>query len=242
MIFVVAILLMQGSPAQLAGEKLFTPTCGSGYCHGVAGAGGGGPALAGRTFSSEYLLRAIALGIPNSAMRGFRGDYSREQIEQIAEYVLSLGQTEAPEPKYDPVVIAGFEAGHDVFQNYCAVCHAFRGTGGKVGPDLNAAAIADAQKLTSRILASPSKSDSPYQLIIVTTKNNRTITGVRRREDKESMQIFDVSALPPVSRTVEKGDVSGVDQTGRSAMPGDFGKRLTPQQVADLIAFLKQSK
>jgi putative heme-binding domain-containing protein len=242
MILAVAFFLMQAPPGQIQGEKLFTPTCGSGYCHGVAGAGGGAPALAGRAFSADYLTRVVSQGIPNSAMRGFREDYSKQQIGQIVEYVLSLGKTEAPEPKYDPVVIAGFEAGHDVFQNYCAACHAFRGTGGKVGPDLNAAAIADAQKLTSRVLAPASKSDSPYAIITVTAKNNRTVTGVLRQEDKESMQIYDVSALPPVSRTVEKGDVQSVDHTGRSAMPGDFAKKLTPRQIVDLIAFLKQSK
>jgi putative heme-binding domain-containing protein len=155
---------------------------------------------------------------------------------------LSLGKTEAPAPKYDPVVIAGFEAGHEVFQNYCAACHAFRGTGGKVGPDLNSAAIADAQKLTTRILTPPAKSDSPYQLIVVTTKNNRTVTGVRRREDGDSIQVYDVSALPPVSRTIEKGDVFNVSETHTSAMPGDFTKRLTPKQIVDLVAFLKQTK
>ena len=78
------------------------------------------------------------------------------------------------------------------------------------------------------------------EIVIVTVKNNR-VTGVPGREDKDSMHIFDVSAMPPVSRAVEKGmfKASTIWPLGDAY---SFGKKLTTKQIADLIAFLKQSK
>jgi len=77
-----------------AGSKLFTPTCSSGYCHGKDGTGGGGPALRNRNFTADHLARVISEGIPGTAMRSFREDYSREQIRQLVAYVLALSKGE----------------------------------------------------------------------------------------------------------------------------------------------------
>jgi predicted CxxxxCH...CXXCH cytochrome family protein len=75
-----------------AGSKLFTPTCSNGYCHGPGGSGGGGPALRGRNFSPAYLTRVIEEGVPGTAMRGFKEDYTKEQIRQLVAYIMSLSQ------------------------------------------------------------------------------------------------------------------------------------------------------
>lgn len=227
---------------QSPGEKLFLDHCGNIYCHGQGGLGGGAPPVAGRPYSRDYVMRVIVAGVPNSAMRSFQTDFNRDEGYKIIDYVLSLKDVKPPAMKYDPIVTAGFEAGFEVFQKNCVVCHAFRGTGGKVGPDLDAAAIADAGSLKSRILAPPDKSETPYALINVKTKTSRNYTGVRIEEDKTSLKMFETTIMPPVARTLDKSDIMFVDDLGRSAMPADFAKRLTPQQISDLVTFLKQRK
>ncbi len=236
------IVLLVALLQPLPGAKWFTTSCSNGYCHGVEGAGGGAPALRGRSFSADYLTRAITNGVPGSGMRAFKEDYSAEQIQQLVEYVLSLGSVEASPASFPPIVVAGFEAGRDVFQERCAACHPFRGAGGKVAPDLHYAATASAASLLKRIISPPESSGSAYALIAVTTKDNRVITGIKRREDDESIQVYDVTSLPPVSRTISKEDIRSVERTKRSAMPGDFAKRLSEKQLAELVAFLRQTK
>ncbi len=238
-----------------AGSKLFNPVCSNGYCHGAGGNGGGAPSLRAKKYSAEFLIRVISEGVPNTPMRAFKEDYNKDQIRQLAAYVQSLSGKAADEAPPAPMQTAEIprspvlDAGREVFEAHCAACHAIRGTGGKVGPDLSVIAGesrgglrldgAGQDGLLKRIVSPAEKSDSAYALISVTTKDERVVTGVKRRETDELIQVYDVSALPPVSRSIAKEDVGTITATGRSAMPGDFGKRLTPKQLADLVAFLK---
>jgi putative heme-binding domain-containing protein len=255
------LFLLSAAQAQTdaaAGSKLFNPVCSNGYCHGAGGNGGGAPSLRVKKYTTEFLIRVIGEGVSNTPMRAFKEDYNKDQIRQLAAYVQSLSGTPgkateeaAPAPKpaaeipHSPVL----DAGREVFETHCAACHAIRGTGGKVGPDLSAIAGesgggvrldgAGQDDLLKRIVSPATKSDSAYALITVTTKDGRVITGVKRRETDEVIQVYDMSALPPVSRSIAKEDVAKMEATGLSAMPADFGKRLTPKQLSDLVVFLK---
>jgi putative heme-binding domain-containing protein len=73
-----------------AGRKLYLGSCSMSYCHGNAGAGGGGPNLKDREFSERYLNRVISEGIPGTGMPGFKNRYNKDQIAQIVVYVRSL--------------------------------------------------------------------------------------------------------------------------------------------------------
>lgn len=73
-----------------AGRKLYLGSCSNSYCHGNAGAGGGGPKLKDREFTDEYLTGVISGGISGTGMPGFNRRYNKDQIAQIVAYVLSL--------------------------------------------------------------------------------------------------------------------------------------------------------
>ncbi|HWQ33029.1 MAG TPA: PQQ-dependent dehydrogenase, methanol/ethanol family [Blastocatellia bacterium] len=75
-----------------AGNKLFNPTCGTGYCHGANGAGGSGPSLRDRSYTNEQLLRIISEGVPGTAMPAFKTQFSPEQIRQLVAYVMSISK------------------------------------------------------------------------------------------------------------------------------------------------------
>ena len=75
-----------------AGNKLFNPTCGTGYCHGANGTGGSGPSLRDRSYTNEQLLRIISEGVPGTAMPAFKTQFSPEQIRQLAAYVMSISK------------------------------------------------------------------------------------------------------------------------------------------------------
>ncbi len=80
-----------------AGRRIFTGSCSMGYCHGLNGAGGGGPKLAGRKFSVKYLTMVISDGVPETTMPGFKSNLSKEQLGNLILYVQSLSSSNATE-------------------------------------------------------------------------------------------------------------------------------------------------
>ena len=79
------------------GRRIFSGSCSMGYCHGLNGAGGGGPKLAGRKFSVKYLTQVITEGVPETTMPGFKNNLSKEQLANLIAYVQSLATANATE-------------------------------------------------------------------------------------------------------------------------------------------------
>jgi ubiquinol-cytochrome c reductase cytochrome c subunit len=84
----------RSSPKQttLDGRLLFQANCAG--CHGLNASGGRGPSLVsghGATLDLQELVGRILNGKPLAGMPAFkRSDLSREQIDSIARYVVSL--------------------------------------------------------------------------------------------------------------------------------------------------------
>lgn len=118
---------------QAAGRVAFADNCAG--CHGAGGAGAVGfPTLADDDWiwggKPEDILQTITYGIRNanensrvSDMPRFGADglLTKEQIGDVADYVLSLSGTAA-----DPAVL---ERGATVFTENCAACHGEKGEG-----------------------------------------------------------------------------------------------------------------
>ncbi len=92
---VTVVLLLTVSPtvaepaetAVASGADLFASNCAG--CHGAAGEGGVGPALAGgltRFDSIEEVVSFVSTGVPGS-MPGFETRLSPEEIEAVVDYV-----------------------------------------------------------------------------------------------------------------------------------------------------------
>ncbi|HEX9000464.1 MAG TPA: c-type cytochrome [Blastocatellia bacterium] len=84
------------------GRRIFSGSCSMGYCHGLNGAGGGGPKLAGRKFSIRYLTQVINEGVPETTMPGFKSNLNKEQLANLIAYVQSLATSTATEASEAP--------------------------------------------------------------------------------------------------------------------------------------------
>lgn len=78
------------------GRRIFSGSCSMGYCHGLGGAGGGGPKLAGRKFSVKYLTQVITEGVPETTMPAFK-NLNKEQLANLIAYVQTLAGASATE-------------------------------------------------------------------------------------------------------------------------------------------------
>ena len=131
------------SPQTPAGKQQFISRCAA--CHGEDGHGGQlGPNIIDvanpRAASADAVRGLIRSGIPSAGMPAF-ATLSDAEVAAIAAYVMSLktprpgGNTIARPPRTVPGdVTAGFR--YFTNQGNCASCHAIRGRGGVVGPDL----------------------------------------------------------------------------------------------------------
>ena len=62
------------------GEKVFSGTCATGYCHGVRGTAAGAPRLVGRGFDQSFINNTVTRGVAGTAMSGFAASLSQPDL------------------------------------------------------------------------------------------------------------------------------------------------------------------
>jgi putative heme-binding domain-containing protein len=249
------------------GAKLFAPTCGSSYCHGTGGVGGGAPTLRGKS-SAAYLFRTISNGIPNTSMLSFKSELTEEQIWKLVAFIMSTSNSASAEPGAsaapkgaievtapvkasgatgDRTIVGNIQAGRVLFfesagSKSCRACHSFGGEGTPIGPDLSKIGSRSAKELFLSIILARATKDPRYVTHTLTLRNGDKIVGVKEEEDAESIRVYDVTELPAVLRTVQKADVAKVETSNESVMPKDYASTYSLKQLLDLVTFLKSSQ
>lgn len=234
-------------PSTSDGQVLFNQLCQT--CHGPAGQGGGdrGPALNTGTFvhgnSDSDLFRAIRTGIRGTQMPPFAA-LSDPQIRQIIAYLRTL-----PAAASGNADIAGdTAAGETLFfgRAGCASCHEVNARGGIVGPDLSNAGRLPAAVLRLKIVdpnnPTPSggrggnRGGTTPATVFVKTLEGREVRGVRRNEDTFSLQMIDLSGR---LHMFDKAKLAAVVVEGTSLHPRDYATRLSADDVANLVTYLR---
>ncbi|WP_449342998.1 PVC-type heme-binding CxxCH protein [Tautonia sociabilis] len=170
-------------------------------------------------------------------------DHPNEEIAERARALMAEGGG-LPNPdrqrvidELAPVVLAGGDptAGKAVYQQLCSKCHMHSGEGGKVGPDLTGMAAHPPEELLVHIL-DPSRSvEGNFVQYTVATTDGRILSGLLASETKTSLELIDVEGK---SQTILREDVEEFIASQKSLMPEGFEAQATPQQLADLMAFL----
>lgn len=225
-----------------AGRRLYEQTCQS--CHGGDGRGGRGPALATGVFrrggEDGQLFRTIRNGIAGTGMPPF-SRLSPDQVWQLIAYLRSLSATSGTTGER---VAGDPAAGEKLFYGKaaCDACHEVNGRGRIIGPDLSAAAVIPAERLRRKLL-DPNTAitpDDPWQrpprTIVVKTTDGQEIRGVWRNEDSYSLHLVDLAGK---LRLLDKQHLAEQRYEARSLMPDDYGKRLSADELQNLVAYLK---
>jgi putative heme-binding domain-containing protein len=231
------------------GRTLYNGTCT--VCHGPDGtAGEMGPALGepARRYAQgtdQQIFDAIKNGIQGTPMPPFGDKMSDEQIQKVAAYIIGLRGTAVDAPLPGDVA-----AGEQIFwgKGECGTCHVIKGKGGLIGPDLTN--IAGTRKAASIVAALTKEQhrvfgdggaiprilipNTTYQTVHVTTADGKTVTGVLKNEDSYSLQIMGTdNQLHMFERAKVK-----VAYDQKSMMPSDYDKRLSADELKNLLAFL----
>ncbi len=165
----------------------------------------------------------------------------RARIEKL----LSMsGQESANEARQQVVMtmateiqslLGNVDEGQRLFQAKCGVCHQLQGQGSSVGPDLDMVASKNRSFFLTEIFDPNRNCDSRYTQQVVATTDGRVIAGLVT-EDAVSIAIREQGGKETV---VLRSEIESFKSTGKSLMPEGLERDLTPQNTADIIAFIQ---
>jgi putative heme-binding domain-containing protein len=218
-----------------SGRQLFLEACSA--CHGQNGGGGQGPSLIDsrrvRDMNNDRMLDVIQNGLKGTAMPA--SPLAKAQIQSIVAFVSELSA-----PAIDAHAPGDPAAGKALYlgKGGCVRCHSIAGEGGWLGPDLTDAGALRTIAQIRESIADPDRRITPdYQAATVRTRGGELIEGIVRNYDNYSVQMIDATGKPHLIR---RANLERFDLLEHSLMPRDYGNRLTPAEMDDLVAWLSR--
>ena len=126
--------------------------------------------------------------------------------------------------------------GKSVFRQQCSACHLLDGEGNAVGPDLTALGDKSPASLLVAILDPNRAVEDKYLGYTVLTHDGRQITGLLASETASGMTLVSPDGK---QHSVLRSQIEQLVASGKSLMPEGLEQVLSPQKMADLIAYLR---
>jgi putative membrane-bound dehydrogenase-like protein len=125
--------------------------------------------------------------------------------------------------------------GKSLFTQHCATCHKLFGEGGSVGPELTGSQRANLDYVLENVLDPSAVVPSEYRLVNFTTADERLVSGIIVRETKDAVTIH--TGRDTV--VLATADIIARKPTNLSLMPDGLFDQMTPDDVRDLVAYLR---
>ena len=118
-------------------------------------------------------------------------------------------------------------------QKGCAGCHALKGKGTSVGPDLTVIG-----KLPAAAIAMAARSTVTQYVQVVKLKSKESFPAMTGAKDATSVTLFDLSKTPPEKKVVAPGDIASFSGNDAWKHPPAASK-ISAEQLADIVAYIK---
>lgn len=190
------------------------------------------------------LLKRSEAKACDAAMRARLIKHPKKNIANLAQKVFADNTNAtraAVVQKFKPALkLQGDSArGKIVFASVCISCHKLDGVGLELGPDLRSVVEHDAEKLLNSILDPSAIIEPGFMAYHCTLKNGEQLYGVIATETSASLTL---KMAGNISKSVLRNEVVSLKSAGISLMPEGLEQAMTTQSLADLIAYLKQSR
>ena len=126
--------------------------------------------------------------------------------------------------------------GRGVFEKQCATCHQIDGVGAQVAPDISDSREKSAEQLLTDIIQPNRAIDSNYFSYTALTVDGLVHTGVLATETSTSVTLKQAEGK---AITLLRDEIDELQSDGVSFMPDGMEKNIPPQDMADLIGFIK---
>ena len=171
----------------------------------------------------QQLLEHRDPSLRKEASRLFSGASNSDRAKVLEQYQSAL------------LLTGDRSHGKVVFGKTCSVCHRVDDVGFMIGPDLAALAHKPPQSLLLEILDPSRNLDSRYVVYTAVTKNGRSFSGILASESASSVTLLGQEGKQETLLRVEIDELTG---SQRSLMPEGLERDLSPQDMADLLAYL----
>ncbi|MEJ7829436.1 MAG: PVC-type heme-binding CxxCH protein [Segetibacter sp.] len=166
------------------------------------------------------------------------------KLRERARKLLTKNESEQMKvnKEYEQVLtLAGnAESGKNIFLKNCSSCHQVRGTlGVDFGPDLGTVHNWSPGAILANILSPNLSISSGYNLWSAELKDGSSFDGIISTETPAAITLKNAGR---VERTIKRADIKSLKALNMSTMPAGLEKQVNQQQMADLIAYLKQNK
>lgn len=192
----------------------------------------------------KTLLEALADGRVNV------NDLSAYQRQRLrAETPAELWKKIEPDAKPAPtlatftakyrqaVATASVSNGQKLFRDKCATCHRLEGFGNELGPNLATMRARGADAIVTNVLYPNREVNPQYIGYTAITHSGTTLSGMIGQETETSIELVDADNKRKV---ILRNEIDELVSSGKSLMPEGWHKELTPEQLADIVAYLMQ--
>ena len=119
----------------------------------------------------------------------------------------------------------------------CVLCHKIGYGGGLLGPDLTAIGkIRSERELLEAVMYPSAAIVRGYETVVATTRSGESHSGILKLESADELVL---ATGPDSELRLARAQVTDLQPGAVSAMPPGMDVVLTPQELADLVAFLK---
>ena len=138
---------------------------------------------------------------------------------------------------------ADLSAGRAIYARTCMVCHKLFGSGGDIGPDITGSNRSNLDYLLTNIIDPSGEVAREYMLTVVETKDGGMFSGLLVEENKSTIRLRTATgAIEQIARAdiaVSDSDGVSITRLATSMMPEGQLLSLSPDEVRDLIAYLR---
>ncbi len=164
-----------------------------------------------------------------------------EKLRDRARVLLANNDAGQTSPEYQQALqLPGDKTrGRTVYTQHCAVCHQVRGASGVAfGPDLGTIHNWLARDIMANVLDPGLSIAQGFDLWELQLNDGVKLQGMIRNETSAAITLH---SAPGVERTINRQDIKSLKALNMSLMP-DLSAQINPQQMADLISFLRDSR
>jgi putative membrane-bound dehydrogenase-like protein len=126
--------------------------------------------------------------------------------------------------------------GAEVFTKACSTCHKLGEIGQHVGPDLRSVGDKSPQSLLIAIIDPNRAVEARYTNYVAETKRDDVATGIITSETGTSITLITADGKPQI---ILRDNLKSLRSTGTSLMPENLESGYSPQDLADVIAFVR---
>ncbi|MFT5299588.1 MAG: putative membrane-bound dehydrogenase-like protein [Mariniblastus sp.] len=135
-------------------------------------------------------------------------------------------------------LVGDTKRGAVVYRKLCINCHKVEDEGHEVGPQLASITNKTKEALLTSILDPSAAVDAKYFSYSILTDDGRFLTGMLETETGSSLTLL---AAEGKRETVLRRDIDELRASNKSLMPTGLEQELKPQDLADLIQFVRET-